>query len=259
MNFEDKTAAIIFYSNIHDVYLYFFMSITVNNLTKVFGTHPAVDGISFSVERGEILGFLGPNGAGKTTTMRVAACYLPPTSGTVTVCGYDVMESSIEVRKSVRYLSEQNPLYTDMYVHEYLHFIGSLYNLKGAKLKSSVEKMIQQCGLSPEQNKKIGTLSKGFRQRVGLAQALIHDPEVLIMDEPTSGLDPNQIIEIREVIKNIGKEKTVVFSTHILQEVQAICDRVVIINEGKIVADSKVAELIKQKGSLENVFQQLTK
>ena len=235
-----------------------FMSIVVNNLTKVFGTHPAVDGISFSVERGEILGFLGPNGAGKTTTMRVAACYLPPTSGTVTVCGYDVMESSIEVRKRVGYLAEHNPLYTDMYVHEYLQFIGSC-NLKGTKLKSSVEKMILQCGLSPEQNKKIGTLSKGFRQRVGLAQALIHDPEVLIMDEPTSGLDPNQIIEIREVIKNIGKEKTVVFSTHILQEVQAICDRVVIINKGKIVADSKVAELIKQKGSLENVFQQLTK
>ena len=235
------------------------MSIVVNNLTKVFGTHPAVDGISFSVERGEILGFLGPNGAGKTTTMRVAACYLPPTSGAVTVCGYDVMESSIEVSKSVGYLAEHNPLYTDMYVHEYLQFIGSLYNLKGTKLKSSVEKMTQLCGLSPEQNKKIGTLSKGFRQRVGLAQALIHDPEVLIMDEPTSGLDPNQIIEIREVIKNIGKEKTVVFSTHILQEVEAICDRVVIINEGKIVADSKVAELIKQKGSLENVFQQLTK
>ena len=235
------------------------MSITVNNLTKIFGTQKAVDGISFSVKQGEILGFLGPNGAGKTTTMRVAACYLPPTSGTVTVCGYDVMESSIEVRKSVGYLAEHNPLYLDMYVREYLQFIGSLHNLKGKKLKSSVEKMIQLCGLSPEQNKKIGTLSKGFRQRVGLAQALIHDPEVLIMDEPTSGLDPNQIIEIREVIKNIGKEKTVVFSTHILQEVEAICDRVVIINEGKIVADSKVAELIKQKGSLENVFQQLTK
>ncbi|MCH8317714.1 MAG: ATP-binding cassette domain-containing protein [Bacteroidetes bacterium] len=235
------------------------MSIAVNNLTKVFGTQKAVDGISFSVKQGEILGFLGPNGAGKTTTMRVAACYLPPTSGTVTVCGYDVMESSIEVRKSVGYLAEHNPLYTDMYVHEYLQFIGSLYNLKSTKLKSSVEKMIQLCGLSPEQNKKIGTLSKGFRQRVGLAQALIHDPEVLIMDEPTSGLDPNQIIEIREVIKNIGKEKTVVFSTHILQEVEAICDRVVIINEGKIVADSKVADLIKQKSSLESVFQKLTK
>lgn len=235
------------------------MSIRVTNLTKVFGTQKAVDNISFTVEPGQILGFLGPNGAGKTTTLRVATCYLPPTSGTVTVCGYDVLGSSLEVRKNIGYLAEHNPLYPDMYVHEYLQFIGTLHNLRGKKLKSNVEKIIQLCGLTPEQRKKIGALSKGFRQRVGLAQALIHNPEVLILDEPTSGLDPNQIIEIREVIKNIGKEKSVIFSTHILQEVQAICDRVVIINEGKIVADSKVSDIIKQNGSLENVFQKLTK
>ena len=218
----------------------------IKDLTKIYGTQHAVDNISFTVNKGEIAGFLGPNGAGKSTTMKMATCFIPPTSGTIKVGDYDVVEQSMEVRKLVGYLPEHNPLYLDMYVHEYLQFVGSLYDIKGAKLKSAVIDAVDRVGLQIEQNKKIGALSKGYRQRVGLASALLHDPQVLILDEPTTGLDPNQIVEIRQVIKNIGKEKTVVFSSHIMQEVQAICDRVIIINRGKIVADGTLSELKKE-------------
>lgn len=218
----------------------------IKDLTKIYGTQHAVDNISFSVGKGEIAGFLGPNGAGKSTTMKMATCFIPPTAGTIKVGDFDVVEQSMEVRKLVGYLPEHNPLYLDMYVHEYLQFVGSLYDIKGAKLKSAVIDAVDRVGLHIEQNKKIGALSKGYRQRVGLASALLHDPQVLILDEPTTGLDPNQIVEIRQVIKNIGKEKTVVFSSHIMQEVQAICDRVIIINRGKIVADGTLSELKKE-------------
>jgi ABC-2 type transport system ATP-binding protein len=219
------------------------MSITVKNLTKVFGTQKALDNISFTVNRGEILGFLGPNGAGKSTTMKIATCYLPPTEGEVWVDGLNVMESPIQVKKKIGYLPEHNPLYLEMYVHEYLHFAGRVFGLKGKHLKSRTSEMIELCGLTREQNKKIEALSKGYRQRVGLAQALIHDPDVLILDEPTTGLDPNQIVEIRNVIKQVSVDKTVLFSTHIMQEVQALCDRVIVINKGKIVADDKIEHL----------------
>ncbi|GGG27453.1 gliding motility-associated ABC transporter ATP-binding subunit GldA [Pontibacter amylolyticus] len=219
------------------------MSVEVKNLTKIFGSQRAVDDISFSVGQGQILGFLGPNGAGKSTTMKIATCYLPPTTGTVLVNGYDAVQDSIAVRRSVGYLPEHNPLYLDMYVHEYLQFVASVYGLKGRRSKERVQEMVELCGLTLEQGKKIGALSKGYRQRVGLAQALVHDPQVLILDEPTTGLDPNQIVEIRSLIKRIGQDKTVIFSTHIMQEVTAICDRVVIINRGKLVADSDVASL----------------
>ncbi len=219
------------------------MSVEVKNLTKVFGTQRAVDDISFTVEQGQILGFLGPNGAGKSTTMKIATCYLPPTAGTILVNGYDVVQDPMAVRRNVGYLPEQNPLYLDMYVHEYLQFIASVYGLKGKPARERVQEMVGLCGLTLEQGKKIGALSKGYRQRVGLAQALVHDPQVLILDEPTTGLDPNQIIEIRALIKQIGQNKTVIFSTHIMQEVAAICNRVVIINRGKLVANSDVASL----------------
>ena len=219
------------------------MSVSVNQLIKTYGKQNAVNNISFSVQTGEIVGFLGPNGAGKSTTMKIATCYLPPTSGIVEVCGENVVKNPLEVRKNVGYLPEHNPLYLDMYVHEYLGFIGNLHGLKGKTLKSQVNKMVELCGLQREQNKFIGSLSKGYRQRVGLAQALIHDPRVLILDEPTTGLDPNQILEIRKLIKAISKDKTVIFSTHIMQEVQALCDRVVIINQGDLVADEKVDRL----------------
>ena len=223
------------------------MSVTVQQLTKIFGHQKAVDGISFQAQKGEILGFLGPNGAGKSTTMKIAACYLPPTSGEVKVAGHDVYEEPLEVRKMVGYLPEHNPLYYDMYVKEYLSFIASLHQIKGGKNKEKVKEMISLTGLSREQNKKIGQLSKGYKQRVGLAQSIIHDPELLILDEPTSGLDPNQIVEIRELIREMSRNKTVIFSTHIMQEVQALCDRVVIIDQGRIVADDKVSHLRKEK------------
>lgn len=219
------------------------MSVEVKNLTKIFGTQRAVDDISFTVEQGQILGFLGPNGAGKSTTMKIATCYLPPSAGTILVNGHDVVQEPMAVRRSVGYLPEHNPLYLDMYVHEYLQFVASVYGLKGKLAKARVQEMVELCGLTLEQSKKIGALSKGYRQRVGLAQALVHDPQVLILDEPTTGLDPNQIVEIRSLIKQIGQNKTVIFSTHIMQEVAAICDRVVIINRGKLVADSDVASL----------------
>lgn len=219
------------------------MSIVVQNLIKTYGAQNAVDDISFEVKKGEVLGFLGPNGAGKSTTMKIATCYLPPTSGSVQICGLDVQENALEVRRKVGYLPEHNPLYLDMFVREYLEFTGSVYGISGKTLAQRIGEVVEQTGLTIEQNKKIGALSKGYRQRVGLAQVLIHNPEVLILDEPTTGLDPNQIVEIRQLIKNIGKEKTVIFSTHIMQEVQALCDRVVIINRGKIVADSPVNSL----------------
>lgn len=215
----------------------------VKNLTKIYGSQRAVDAISFTAAPGQVLGFLGPNGAGKSTTMKIATGYLAPSAGTVLVNGFDVQEAPRETRRSLGYLPEHNPLYLDMYVREYLLFVGSLYGLKSNYLNARIGQMVEQCGLAAEQKKKIGSLSKGYRQRVGLAQALIHDPAVLILDEPTTGLDPNQLIEIRELIKSVGQRKTVIFSTHILQEVTAICDRVVIINQGKIVADSSVASL----------------
>ncbi len=219
------------------------MSITVTHFTKTYGRQNAVDDISFSTQPGQIVGFLGPNGAGKSTTMKAITCYLPPTRGSISVCGHDVLAQPMEVRRSIGYLPEHNPLYLDMYVREYLSFIGSLHGLRGNAAEKRIAQMIDLCGLGREQKKKIGLLSKGYRQRVGLAQALIHDPQVLILDEPTTGLDPNQIVEIRQVIKNAGEQKTVIFSTHIMQEVEAICDRVIIINSGKIVADSTVKDL----------------
>jgi ABC-2 type transport system ATP-binding protein len=223
------------------------MSLLIQNLTRLFGNQKAVDDISFSVNRGEIVGFLGPNGAGKSTTMKIATTFLPPSSGKVIVEGFDVTENAMAVKRITGYLPEHNPLYTDMFVHEYLRFIGGLYGLRGKILHTRVSEMIDQCGLTREQHKKIESLSKGYRQRVGLAQALIHDPKVLILDEPTSGLDPNQLLEIRKLIKEISKNKTVLFSTHIMQEVQALCDRVVVINQGKIVADDSLSNLISQK------------
>jgi ABC-2 type transport system ATP-binding protein len=220
------------------------MSLRVHHLTKLYTNQKAVDDISFEIETGAIVGFLGPNGAGKSTTMKIATTYLPPTDGVVMVDNWDVTVHPMEVKKIIGYLPEHNPLYTDMYVHEYLRFIGGLYGLSGKRLTSRVGEMIEQCGLTREQNKKIEMLSKGYRQRVGLAQALIHDPSVLILDEPTSGLDPNQLVEIRKLIRDISANKTVLFSTHIMQEVQALCDRVIVINKGKIVADDTLQKLL---------------
>jgi len=217
------------------------MSIIVNNVTKVFGEQRALDHVSFEAKKGEIVGFLGPNGAGKTTMMKIITCLIPPTEGNVTVCGLDIWKDSLELRKKIGYLSEANPLYYDMYVREFLEFIAGIHRLKDIKAK--VANIIEKTGLTPEQHKKIGALSRGFKQRVGIAQALIHDPEVLILDEPTTGLDPNQLIEIRELIRSYGKNRTVLLSTHIMQEVQAMCDHVVIINKGKLVADAQVSEL----------------
>jgi len=222
------------------------MSIAVRNLTKLYGTEKAVDNISFDVKTGEILGFLGPNGAGKTTTMKIITCFLPPTDGQVTVDGLAIDEQSLEVRRKIGYLPEHNPLYLDMNVLEYLEYAGNLHGLTGEPLIGRRREIVDVCGLGDVRHKDIGELSKGYRQRVGLAQAMIHDPEVLILDEPTSGLDPNQIVEIRSLIRKIGREKTVVFSTHILSEVQATCDRVVIINEGRIVADGTPEQLQTQ-------------
>ena len=217
--------------------------VEIQHLTKTYGTQNAVDNISFTAGKGEIVGFLGPNGAGKSTTMKIATGFLPPTAGTVRVAGYDVLTNSLAVRRHVGYLPEHNPLYLDMYVHEYLEFIGSVHGLRGSNLRNRVAELVSRVGLSREQNKQIGALSKGYRQRVGLAQALIHDPDVLILDEPTTGLDPNQILEIRQLIREVGEDKTVIFSTHILPEVTALCTRVLIISRGKLVADSPVAEL----------------
>jgi ABC-2 type transport system ATP-binding protein len=219
------------------------MSINVSNLTKYYGNNLAVDNISFEVSRGEILGFLGPNGAGKTTTMKIVTTYMPPTSGTVKVDGLDVEEKSLEVRKKIGYLPELNPLYNDMTATEYLDYVAALDGIPQDKIRKRRNEMINVCGLENMRDREIGALSKGYRQRVGLAQAMINDPEIIILDEPTSGLDPNQIIEIRNLIKKLGKQKTVILSTHILSEVQATCSRVIIINKGKIVADGAVEEL----------------
>jgi len=218
------------------------MSIKVSALSKLYDTQKAVDNISFELKKGEIVGFLGPNGAGKSTTMKIITSYLPATSGTATVCGFDVQNDPMEVRRRVGYLPEANPLYFEMYVREYLEFTAGIHQL-GRNAGKRIEEMISLTGLTKEAHKKIGALSKGYKQRVGLAQAMLHDPEVLILDEPTSGLDPNQIIEIRDLIKNIGSEKTVLLSTHIMQEVQAMCSRVIIINNGKIVADDSIEHL----------------
>ncbi|MFZ1748789.1 MAG: gliding motility-associated ABC transporter ATP-binding subunit GldA [Saprospiraceae bacterium] len=217
------------------------MSIIVQNLTKQFGDQTAVNQLSFEARPGEILGFLGPNGAGKTTTMKMICCYLEATSGTVTVNGYDIKTSPLNARKQIGYLPEHNPLYEEMYVKEFLQFVASIHKI--ADKAQRIEEVIEMTGLTKEQNKIIGTLSKGYRQRVGLAQAIIHDPQVLILDEPTSGLDMNQLIDIRNLIKELGKKKTVIFSSHIMQEVQALCDRVVIINDGHLVADESVDKL----------------
>ncbi|MCF8234195.1 MAG: gliding motility-associated ABC transporter ATP-binding subunit GldA [Bacteroidales bacterium] len=225
------------------------MSIIVDQVTKLYGEQKALDRVSFRIEPGNILGLLGPNGAGKSTIMKIITCFIPPTSGEVSVYGFDIYEQSDEIRKKIGYLPEHNPLYPDMYVKEYLAFIAGLHHLKNKKKR--VKEMIDITGLQIEQNKKIGALSKGYRQRVGLAQVLIHDPEVLILDEPTTGLDPNQIVEIRELIKKIGKEKTVMLSTHIMQEVEAICNRAIIINKGVIVADDDTVNLSKYKADKE--------
>lgn len=217
------------------------MSIKAQNISKLYGSQRALNQVSFEIGSGEIVGFLGPNGAGKSTMMKIITCYLPANSGQVEVCGLKTTEASLAIRKKVGYLPEHNPLYLDMYVKEYLGFIAGIYKLPNKA--NRIKEMIGLVGLEREQSKKIGALSKGYRQRVGLAQAIIHDPEVLILDEPTSGLDPNQLVEIRKLIQDIGQEKTVMLSTHIMQEVEAICQRAIIINQGNIVADSSVAGL----------------
>lgn len=224
------------------------MSIIVKNVSKLFGDQYALNDVSFEAKRGEIVGFLGPNGAGKTTMMKIITCLIPPTKGEVSVCGLDIWKDSLSLRRKIGYLSESNPLYYDMYVREFLEFIAGVHHLKNVKQK--VADIITKTGLLPEQHKKIGALSRGYKQRVGIAQALIHDPEVLILDEPTTGLDPNQLIEIRGLIKAYGKSHTVLLSTHIMQEVQAMCDHVVIINKGKLVADAQVSELPKMAEKL---------
>ena len=234
------------------------MSIIAEKVTKTYGNQHALNGVSFQIEKGQIVGFLGPNGAGKSTMMKIITCYIPPTSGKVSVCGFDVMEQSTQAKKHIGYLPELNPLYTDMYVREYLSFVGGMYKIQN--LKSRVEEMIETVGLQPEAHKKIETLSKGYRQRVGLAQALIHDPEVLILDEPTSGLDPNQLVEIRNLIVQVGKTKTVMLSTHIMQEVEAMCDKAFIIDRGNIVANNlDIQELAKEGKRLEEIFKDATR
>jgi len=217
------------------------LSIEVIEISKEYGAQKALDQVSFSVAAGSITGFLGPNGAGKSTMMKILTCFIPQNSGVAKVCGYDVFENSYEVKQQVGYLPEHNPLYLDMYVKEYLAFAAGVHKLKN--IDQRVKEMVEITGLTLEQRKKIGALSKGYRQRLGLAQALIHNPKVLILDEPTTGLDPNQLVEIRSLIKELGKEKTVLFSTHILQEVKAVCDNIIIINKGKIVANSDAKSL----------------
>lgn len=217
------------------------MSIEIKNVSKFYGEQKALDNISLNIKSGEILGLLGPNGAGKSTLMKIITCFIPPTEGQVTVNGFDIFDNSLEVRKQVGYLPENNPLYTDMYIREYLEFVAGINKLSIKKEK--IDDIISVTGLQPEQNKKIAQLSKGYRQRVGLAQALLPSPDVLILDEPTSGLDPNQLVDIRNLIKEAGKEKTVLLSTHIMQEVEAVCDRVVIIDKGKIVADDSTSNI----------------
>lgn len=245
------------------------MNIVVKNLTKKYGLQKAVDDISFEVNTGEILGFLGPNGAGKTTTMKAIVSFISPNSGSIEVGGISVVDNASKIKKYIGYLPENNPLYEDMPVLDYLYFVAELQDIPALKIKSRIQEMIRTCGLVGEKHKKIGELSKGYRQRVGLAQALIHDPQILILDEPTSGLDPNQIVEIRALIRNIGKEKTVILSSHILAEVEATCDRIMIISKGRIVANGSPDQLRKQAtgrevlkltiedGNINDVFQAL--
>jgi len=234
------------------------MSIEVRHITKVYGPQKALDDVTFTIHPGEVVGLLGPNGAGKTTLMKIITCFIPPTAGKVMVYGFDIFEHSIDVRKKIGYLPENNPLYPDMYVTEYLNFIAGLHKL-GGNTRRRVEEIIGITGLQAERHKKIGALSKGFRQRMGLAQALIHDPDVLILDEPTSGLDPNQLLEIRNLIKEIGREKTVMLSTHIMQEVEAVCGRVIIIDEGKIAADDLTVNLSHLAQSHESYYVEFNK
>jgi ABC-2 type transport system ATP-binding protein len=222
------------------------VSVKVQHLTKEYGQQKAVNDVSFEARKGEVLGFLGPNGAGKSTTMKILTCFIPQTAGKAEVCGFDTGADPMEVRRRIGYLPEHNPLYKDMYVREYLGFVARLHKVGNAGKR--VADMVELTGLGREQHKLIGSLSKGYRQRVGLAQAMLHDPEVLILDEPTSGLDPNQLVEIRSVIKQLGREKTVIFSTHIMQEVQALCDRVIIINQGRLVADDAIGQLQQRLG-----------
>ncbi len=235
------------------------MSVKVENLSKVYEEQVAVNNISFSIPKGEIVGFLGPNGAGKSTTMKIITGYIPATNGTATVCDKEVSENLIYTQRKTGYLPESNPLYHDMYVREYLEFLSRVHQL-GKRSEKRIDEVIEQTGLTLEQKKKIGSLSKGYKQRVGLAQAIIHNPEVLILDEPTSGLDPNQVVEIRDLIKSFGQEKTVILSTHIMQEVEAMCDRVIIINRGNIVADDSLVNIQQNNAdkSLEEIFRSLT-
>lgn len=227
------------------------MSISVSNLTKQYGTQTAVNSISFKVDKGEIVGFLGPNGAGKSTTMKMITGYLSADAGNIEVCGIPANENSIDTKEKIGYLPEANPLYFDMYVREYLAFIAGIHKVTDSKTR--IEEVIKTVGLTPEAHKKIGQLSKGYKQRVGLAAAMVHNPEVLILDEPTSGLDPNQIVEIRNVIKALAQDKTILFSSHIMQEVEAICDRVIIINKGNIVANDKLSNLQQNNTGLQQV------
>ena len=232
------------------------MSILVDNVSKVFGAQRALNGVSLTLNRGEVVGLLGPNGAGKSTLMRLITGYLPPTEGRVEVCGFDVMDAPLETKRRVGYLPERNPVHEDMYVREYLQFVAGVHGVKDKAQR--VASVIEEVGLTPEVHKQIGQLSKGYRQRVGLAQALIHNPEVLILDEPTSGLDPNQLVDIRALIRRLGQDRTVILSTHIMQEVEAMCDRVVLIRLGNIVADAPLADFVKAEGGLEAQFKALT-
>ena len=234
------------------------MSIQVQNLTKLYGTQKAVNNISFTAQPGSVLGFLGPNGAGKSTTMKMLTCFIPQTSGIASVCGFDISTQALQVRQNIGYLPETNPQYLDMYVKESLAFIADIHKLHNPA--QHIAEVIELTGLGPEQHKKINQLSKGYRQRVGLAQAILHNPQVLILDEPTSGLDPNQLIGIRQLITDLGKTKTIVLSTHIMQEVEAVCDDVIIINKGRIVANSSLINLREKHGnnSLESIFIELT-
>ena len=232
------------------------MSININKVNKFYGNQQALTDVSFSLKKGEIVGFLGPNGAGKSTLMKIITCYLEQDSGKVQVCDLDTIEQNLKVKAKIGYLPENNPLYTHMYIKEYLTFVGRIYKVEN--LNNRVTEIIQQTGLNQEKSKKIGELSKGFKQRVGLAAALIHNPEILILDEPTTGLDPNQLLEIRNLIKEIGKDKTVLLSTHIMQEVDKMCNRVIIINKGKIVDDKLISNYQKNNIDLEEHFRKLT-
>jgi len=232
------------------------MSISINKVNKFYGKQQALTDVSFTLKKGEVVGFLGPNGAGKSTLMKIICCYLQQDSGKVQVCNLDTQEQDLQVKAKIGYLPEHNPLYTDMYIKEYLTFVGEIY--KVANLNNRIAEIISQTGLTPEQSKKIGELSKGFKQRVGLAAALIHNPEILILDEPTTGLDPNQLVEIRNLIKEVGKDKTVLLSTHIMQEVDKMCNRVIIINKGKIIDDQLISNYQKNNIDLEEHFRKLT-